>query len=291
MAPIPASPRVVCYHQTQFLHDGTFVSILPLITEATGATHVNVAAFHINDNPGDITLNNDPPAASKYDPLWEETEILQFSGIKVLAMIGGAAKGTFTRLDKDEATFESFYTPLRDILRKYKFDGVDLDVEEQMSLDGIIRLIDRVHTDFGSEFLITLAPVAPALTQEHNLSGFDYEALEVMRGSKISWYNTQFYCGWGNLGNPAQYQRIVAYGWPAHKIVAGAVTNPENGSGFIPLKLLADTMVFLKTVNSQFGGVMGWEYFNSLGPEEKKGEPWEWARTLAIAMGLPRGEY
>ena len=290
MAPIPSSPRIVCYHQTQFLHDDTYVSVLPLVTEATGTTHLMVAAFHLNDNPGDITLNNDPPSTSKYDRLWEETETLQFSGVKVLAMLGGAAKGTFTRLYKDEATFEFFYLPLRDILRKYKFDGVDFDVEEHMSLDGIVRLIDRVHADFGPDFIITLAPVAPALTQGRNLSGFDYEALEVMRGSKISWYNTQFYCGWGSLGSPAQYQGIIRYGWPSHKVVAGAVTNPENGSGFIPLDMLKDTMVFLQALNSQFGGVMGWEYFNSLGPEEKKGEPWEWSKTLAIAMGLPRGE-
>ena len=28
-----------------------------------------------------------------------------------------------------------------------------------------------------------------------NLSGFDYRQLEVQRGSRISWYNAQFYNG------------------------------------------------------------------------------------------------
>ncbi|MCJ1429596.1 hypothetical protein MMC29_007511 [Sticta canariensis] len=38
-------------------------------------------------------------------------------------------------------------------------DGLDLDVEEAVSLASIIRLIDRLRTDFGrSRFRITLAP-------------------------------------------------------------------------------------------------------------------------------------
>src|SRR4051812_41130764 len=110
-------------------------------------------------------------------------------------MLGGAAKGSFTRLDKDDATFEAYYIPLRNLIRERALDGLDLDVEEPMSLAGIIRLIDRLKADFGSSFLITLAPVAAALIsdkEEHNLSGFNYEALEVMRGTSIAWYNTQF---------------------------------------------------------------------------------------------------
>ncbi|KMU83223.1 hypothetical protein CIHG_01005 [Coccidioides immitis H538.4] len=67
-----------------------------------------------------------------------------------------------------------------------------------MSLDGIIRLIDRLKSDFGDEFIITLAPVATAMVHGlRHLSGFDYRALETARGSKISWYNVQFYNGWG----------------------------------------------------------------------------------------------
>lgn len=122
----------------------------------------------INATPGDITLNDDPPSNPKLDPLWEEISILQDTGIKVLAMLGGAARGTFSRLDsEDEATFERFYGPLREVIRRYGFDGVDLDVEEEMSLAGIVRLVDRLRRDFkpGSEgggrgFDITMAPVA-----------------------------------------------------------------------------------------------------------------------------------
>lgn len=98
LLPPDQGPKVVVYHQT--IHrDGRYVSILPLITQASGVTHVVVAAIHLNEGPGNITLNDDPPDASKYDTLWGEVAWLQASGVKVLGMLGGAAKGSYGRLD------------------------------------------------------------------------------------------------------------------------------------------------------------------------------------------------
>jgi hypothetical protein len=98
LLPISEGLRVIVYHQT--IHrDGKYVSLLPLITNQTGVTHVIVAAIHLNEGPGNITLNDDPPHASKYETLWGEVAWLQASGVKVLGMLGGAAKGSFERLD------------------------------------------------------------------------------------------------------------------------------------------------------------------------------------------------
>lgn len=203
-----------------------------------------------------------------------------------MGMLGGAAKGSFTRLDKDEATFELYYIPLRNLIRERGLDGLDLDVEEEMSLAGIIRLIDRLKLDFGSGFIITLAPVAAALISErpeHNLSGFNYEALEVMRGSSIGWYNTQFYCGWGDMSKTAGYDMMIMRGWPAHKVVVGMVTNPGNGSGWVPFEALQEVLLNLKMKYPTFGGVMGWEYFNSLPGDRER--PWEWAAWMTSVLG------
>ncbi|OBT51568.1 hypothetical protein VE04_08384, partial [Pseudogymnoascus sp. 24MN13] len=74
-----------------------------------------------------------------------------------------------------------------------------------MSLAGVIRLIDRLRSDFGGGFIITLAPVATTRATRDpraNLSGFDYADLESERGSEIAWYNAQFYCGWGDVRTP-----------------------------------------------------------------------------------------
>ncbi|CAD6499259.1 BgTH12-04910 [Blumeria graminis f. sp. triticale] len=283
-----SGPRIVIYYQTQIHADGSVCSILPLITKPiTFVTHVNVAAIHLNDPPGNITLNDHDPSHPRYFTLWAELRALQASGVKVLGMLGGAAKGSFSRLDLDEETFELYYVPLRDMIRERALDGLDLDVEENMTLNGIIRLIDRLRTDFGKQFLITLAPVAAALISgnpKHNLSGFCYEALEVMRSSEIAWYNTQFYCGWGDLSSTAGYDAIIARGFPINKIVVGMVTNPANGSGWISSWKLQNLLLALQLRYPKFGGVMGWEYFNSLPGGTQK--PWEWATLMTSFLKL-----
>ena len=195
MPPIPQAlgrPRVISYVQTYFPDNGSYVSLLPLYTSSSGITHIILAAFHINEDAESITLNDDSPDHTRYGPLWEEVRVLQGAGIKVMGMLGGAARGSFRRLDGD--SFIEYYAPLRELIRMRQLDGLDLDVEEEMSLEGIIRLIDALKSDFGNSFLITLAPVASAMVRGlQHLSGFNYFHLEEQRGSKISWYNTQFY--------------------------------------------------------------------------------------------------
>jgi hypothetical protein len=226
-----------------------------------------------------MTLNDHPPSHPRFQTLWAEMRVLQASGIKVLGMLGGAAKGSYERLDASQEQFESFYGPLRDLIRDRALDGLDLDVEEEMSLNGIIRLIDRLRADFGKDFIITAAPVAMALLDfTKNLSGFDYEALEVMRGRDIAWYNTQFYCGWGDMTATLMYDVMVRRGWPPEKVVAGLVTNPDNGAGFVPFHLLSNVVQVLKLRYPEFGGISGWEYFNALPGGRDK--PWEWSSQM-----------
>lgn len=230
------------------------------------------------------------PKDPRYVTLWAELRILQAAGVKVLGMLGGAAKGSFTRLDLDDNTFEEYYIPLRDLIRERGLDGLDLDVEEPMTLAGVIRLIDRLKADFGAGFIVTLAPVAAALQTDNpnnNLSGFSYEALEVMRGKQIAWYNTQFYCGWGNMSRTDGYDFTIARGWPAQKVVVGIVTNPGNGSGWVPFEILQEVLISLRERYPDFGGVMGWEYFNSLPGD--RAAPWEWAEfmTKNVRSSLP----
>ncbi|KAL8935280.1 MAG: hypothetical protein Q9211_004783 [Gyalolechia sp. 1 TL-2023] len=203
-------------------------------------------------------------------------------------MLGGAAPGTFTRLDcRDEGAFDAYYAPLRDMLRRYRFDGVDLDVEEDMSLGGVIRLIDRLKADFGARSILTMAPVATALQGKRHLSGFDYEAVEVLRGPSIEFYNVQFYNSWGRVlgddgGGSGGYGEIVARGWRPEKVVAGVLTNPRNGHGWLGTEEVGRSLRMLKRLYPAFGGVMGWEYFNAVMGEEGMG--WQWAEGMREAM-------
>lgn len=259
--------------------------MLPLLENKTGTTHVILAAIHLNDTPGDITLNDDPPDSPKFDPLWAEVPLVKAGGIKVMGMLGGAAPGSFKRLDGSQEQFEQFYGPLLAMIRRHGLEGLDLDVEEEMSLPGVIRLIDRLKADLGDEFIITLAPVAAALLGLGNLSGFDYRELEQARASKISWYNAQFYNGWGPADDPRMYAAMVSQGWAPRRVVYGLLTNPGNGSqGYVPREKIGPVLAVLIEQFPTFGGVMGWEYWNSLPGERAK--PWQWAAEMSVSMGM-----
>jgi hypothetical protein len=113
-------------------------------------------------------------------------------------------------------------------------------------------------------------PLHPTLP---HLSGFSYPELECsIYGREIAWYNTQFYCGWGDAGSTMWYDAIIAAGWSPSKVVMGVVTNPGNGAGHIPISKLSNNVAGLrekyKNTGGGFGGVMGWEYFNSGDCEE-----------------------
>ncbi|MFD0327369.1 glycosyl hydrolase family 18 protein [Streptacidiphilus monticola] len=144
---------MLAYYQTQY-SNGTYVSPLPL---QGIATDVEVAAFHLNTG-GTITLNNDAPSSSIYTQMWSDLAAMQAKGTKVEALLGGAAQGSYADLHSDFATY---YPVLRDTLRTYHLDGVDLDIEETFSLADTEKLIKQLRTDFGSGFLITLTPSPP----------------------------------------------------------------------------------------------------------------------------------
>lgn len=277
--------RVICYHQTIRPDRGDYVSMLPLVNNPTGVTHIIIAAFHLNADPDLITLNDDPPSHSSYDQMWAEVPQVKQHDVKVMGMLGGAAQGSFRCLDGDQEKFERYYRPLLNVIRRHELDGLDLDVEEETSLPGIIRLIDRLKLDLGDAFIITLAPVAAALLGIGNLSGFDYRQLEQERASKISWYNAQFYNGWGPAEDPRMYAAIVAQGWSPQRVVYGLLTNPGNGSqGYVPLEKIGPILGVLVQQFPNFGGVMGWEYFNSL-PGNRE-EPWQWAAAMFWSMHM-----
>lgn len=99
---LTTGPRLIVYHQTLHDPEGNYHSLLPLLTNNTGITHVIIAAIHLNDEPGNITLNDHHPDDKRHDQLWGEVKWLQGSGVKVLGMLGGAAKGSFEKLGGDD---------------------------------------------------------------------------------------------------------------------------------------------------------------------------------------------
>ena len=261
------------YYQTQYSNgnSGTYVSLEPMWTKlnpATGrpwVTDIFLAAGHFgynNDGSPYIHLNDHTPDDPWYDPMWPEVAQAQAHGLAVHFMLGGSAPGTYSNLF---ASFDTFYPLLRKTLTHYKLDGVDLDVEESVSLAQIEMLITRLHKDFGNGFSITLAPVATDLTQGFGLSGFNYKDLyQGDTGKYISWFNTQFYSGFGTLADTNDYDAAVANGFPASMIVGGVLDSPNDGSGYVPIPTLKTTVRALTAKYPAFAGMIGWEYFNAL---------------------------
>lgn len=278
-------PRLVIYYQTTHDDDGNPISMLPLITEqGIALTHLIVCSFHINAGSV-IHLNDYPPDVPHFYTVWNETIIMQQAGVKVMGMVGGASPGSFSTqtLDGDDATFEYYYGQLRDVIKQYSLQGMDLDVEQSMSQSGIQRLVSRLYLDFGDEFIITLAPVASAMRDGSNLSGFDYdtlasEAVTATGTSMIDFYNAQFYSGFGTMSSVADFKSLVNHGWDPSLIVAGQLTNPTNGGGYTTISALNQTVISLMAEYGTIGGIMGWEYFNSEPGDEAA--PWEWAQEM-----------
>lgn len=94
-------PRLVLYQQTHHDRNDHPISLLPLLENNTGITHLYIAAIHLNDRPGDITLNNHAPDDKRHEQMWKEVKVMQESGVKVMGMLGGAARGSYGKLAQD----------------------------------------------------------------------------------------------------------------------------------------------------------------------------------------------
>jgi hypothetical protein len=241
---------------------------------------VEVAAFHL-DGDGTVHLNDNPPSDPMFDQMWSDLGALQQQGVRVEAMLGGAAQGTYANLHDD---FDTYYALLKNTLQTYHFDGIDLDIEEPFSLADTEHLITQLRADFGSGFVITLAPVASDLSGGSEFSGgFSYRQLESDMGGQINWYNAQFYCGWGDLSDTSDYDAVLANGFAASRVVAGTVTNPSNCSGYVDPGTLASTIGSLVSAHPDFAGVAGWEYFDAEGVNG--GGPASWYQNVRNALG------
>jgi len=94
--------RLVMYVQTFKTPRGEPLSLLPLLQYQTKVTHIILASMHLHEEPGEIRLNDDPFDSPTWDTIWEEVKTLQMNGVKVMGLLGGAAAGTFRRLNGTE---------------------------------------------------------------------------------------------------------------------------------------------------------------------------------------------
>ncbi|KAI0147069.1 glycoside hydrolase [Xylariaceae sp. FL1272] len=274
----PCTKRVVQYYGIQVNDQGSRFHISQLVNNTDNkiyATNVLMGAFGLLENKT-MGLNGGDPAVEANDWFWDEIKMVQ---------------------DNDNTNFDAYYAALNETIIKCDFDGIDLDIEDvdsanPMTLEDTINLIKRLRSDFGSDFIITLAPVSNALlSQSENVSQFSYQALEKQAGGDIDWYNAQFYGGsWQGLKTPAFYKRCIEEGgWKPDRIVTSITTSsdftyPLPRSSWVGLDETGPTIETLAEQYVDFGGVGGFDFYDA----EPGGyeAPWEWSRWAARRMGV-----
>jgi len=285
-----SSKRVIYYYQTQY-YQGQYVSLSKIWKQVSNKTHkpittdVMVAAFHLgygSNNKPYIHLNDNVPGDPMFDVMWKEVATLQKRGVTVRMMLGGAAQGSYNKALF--AHWNTFYPILKQTLQHYKMNGIDMDIEEPVTLADAKKLVDQLNKDFSSQFIMTMSPVAPDLSGFVGFSGFNYKDLyKSPEGKRINWFNGQFYCGWGTLATPTEYEAIIHNGYPPQKIVGGMIGNPANCSGYVPISATVHTLKELVAKYPTFGGVADWEYFNTL--PGGLANPVKWGAIMSKAMG------
>ena len=132
--------KIIYYYQT-------FTGLKDILFPNTPVTHIHLSAVHFGlttNNKPYIHLNDNTPNSSIFNNLWIEIKKAQTLGIKVVLMVGGAG-GAFQTLFSN---FETYYNLLKETLIKYNLDGIDLDIEEEVSLENVKLLINKISIDF-----------------------------------------------------------------------------------------------------------------------------------------------
>ena len=239
--------KIIYYYQT-------FNGLQSILTPDTKVTHIHLSSIHFgtdeHNNPY-IHLNDHNPNDKIFDSLWEDIKKAKQLGIKIILMIGGAG-GAFQTLFSN---IHTYYSLLKELLLEKQdlIDGVDLDIEEIVSIDDVELLILQLKKDFGGSFIITMAPVQYSIENDvPGMGGFIYKDLYNNCGALIDYFNVQCY----NDYSLEAYNQMIKNGYPKEKIVMGSISSQNFNSN---LKVLKE---IVKKYND-FGGVFNWEYYDA----------------------------
>ena len=164
--------KTIYYYQT-------FVGLHKLMNHLQDIDVIIISSIHFGkDKSGKkgIYLNDNIPYDPLFNELWLETEKISAQGCTIMMMMGGAGLA-YGELFSD---FNTYYPLLKQlIVEKSWIKGIDLDIEESVTLDNVKMLMNRLIKDFGNDFIITMAPVSESLISDGpgGFGGFSYKDL------------------------------------------------------------------------------------------------------------------
>ena len=256
--------KTIYYYQT-------FVGLDKLMDHIQDVDVIIVSSIHFGKNSlgqKNIYLNDNIPYNPLFNELWLETEKISAQGCIIMLMMGGAGLA-YGELFSD---FKTYYPLLKVLItEKSWIKGIDLDIEESVTLDNVKMLINQLIKDFGENLIITMAPVSPSLWHDGSEDGFNYKELYLSKeGKHIKWFNTQCYYAF----TYETYDTIVKNGYPPEKIVMGMESGQFTDKTF---KEALHEVIKIKTKYPSCGGVFDWEYLNA--PPDTK-DPSQWAKLM-----------
>ena len=255
-----------------FYYYQTFVGLTQIFTHSHDVDTIIISSIHFDiDNKGNknMYLNDNLPYDKKFNNLWSETQKCAEQGITIILMIGGAG-GAYTNLFNE---FNIYYPQLKSFLEKNSYIfGVNLDIEESVSLVNVKMLINKLREDFGNYFFISMAPISEAMvTDNPGIGGFSYKELyNSSEGKLIDYFNVQCYDSFSF----STYNNIIKNGYPPEKIVMGMESGQFDSKTF--QNAIHEINLCLDKYPNMLG-VFDWEYLNA--PPNKK-DPSQWAKLI-----------
>ena len=261
----------VCYYYQ------TFVGLDKILANPNIVDTIIISSIHFGNNKEGtpyIHLNDLEPSDKAFNTLWTQTETLSKTYNKEIILMLGGAGGAYYDLFAEYATY---YPMLINTIKTHNWiSGIDLDIEETVSIDDIKMLIRDINTEFGNDFVITMAPLAGSLMNDSSgMGGFIYKDLySSTEGKFITRFNVQAYGSY----TLKTFETIVNNGYPAKQIELGMVTGQFNKDNF---KNALDEIKDIVEIYPDIGGVFSWEYCNS--PPDPD-DPSDWARLMASSL-------
>lgn len=250
--------KIIYYYQT-------FIGIKGLLKKnCKTITHINLSSIHFGKNEDKsnyIHLNDKNPNNKYYDKMWNEIEQAS-KYCEIYLMIGGAGTA-YNTLFSD---FDSYYNLLKDLLNNKKFiTGIDLDIEENVNVDNIKMLMNKLKNDFPY-MKFSMAPLASSLINNvPGMGGFVYKELfNSKEGEMIEHFNVQSYDDY----SLEIFDNIVKNGYSPNKIVLGMISSQDINS------IITEVEKIFNKYKFKFGGIYNWEYFDSPPGAPKNPEVW-----------------
>lgn len=185
--------KIILYYQS-------FIGLEKIYNEDdVYVTNIHLSSLHFgpnDDNSSYIHLNNLSPYSSKFNKVWDDLVKCKKKGIKIIIMLGGAG-GAYNYMFKNNETYLECLNLLLKLINDKEdiIDGIDLDVEEEIGLDNILKLIRDLNAKLPKNFIFSMAPVSDYLISDSpGMGGFKYsDIIKSDVGNRIDYFNGQFY--------------------------------------------------------------------------------------------------